>query len=701
MIFLNPSVLFGMLAASIPILIHLFNLRKLKKIEFSTLAFLKELQKTKIRKIKLKQWILLVLRVLIILLLVAAFARPTIESVSIGGTSSAAKTTAVFVIDNSISMSVVTEKGSYLNQGKQIAKSLISQFQDGDDITIIFPSEVTAESKIKTFSNPSLINEFLESTGISAVRGSIHNAIVSAGQILAESDNFNKEIYILWDFQKDGLYSSKEILSNLEPLFGENVRLYTFDFYAKDPANLSVTSLVPNNQIFEKEKQVGFTATISNYSASAFSNTVASLFINGKRSAQQSFDITPGGTKQLTFETTLKEAGLLDIFVELEEDDIASDNTRYLSLDVPEKINLLLLSDNSNDTRFVKLAVKGLSSGNIELTEKNTNQVNSLNFDNYNAVMIVGNDNISNYERIKSYCTNSGNILFLPGENSSLQSLQKFSNSFGLPAPTLIAGNLNSISSPASFEKIDYEHPIFINLFEKQKTPRIESPDIYRFLKVKTAGSGKQIINLIDNSSFLSESKIGTGKILFYNTAPVLSWSNLPIKSIFPPLILKSILYLTNTVDEVKGFTAGEGLQINLGKAKSPQIRVLQPGNNETIVNLDSINANNYWNFADTKVTGTYKFYSGNSLIDFAPVNTDPLESKIEHISTVDFEKYLDDIHFNGRYLNLSPEEDYLKSIYQSRFGSELWKYFLSMALLLALIEMLISKSAKKDMAEV
>jgi hypothetical protein len=56
MIFLNPAILFGLLAASIPIIIHLFNLRKLKKIEFSTLTFLKELQKNKIRKIKLKQW---------------------------------------------------------------------------------------------------------------------------------------------------------------------------------------------------------------------------------------------------------------------------------------------------------------------------------------------------------------------------------------------------------------------------------------------------------------------------------------------------------------------------------------------------------------------------------------------------------------------------------------------------------------------
>ena len=123
MTFLNPLVLFGLLAASIPILIHLFNLRKLKKIEFSTLAFLKELQKNKIRKIKLKQWILLALRVLIILFLVFAFARPTLEGLAIGGTTSAAKTTAVFIIDDTFSMSVIDNQGSLLNQAKAEAKN--------------------------------------------------------------------------------------------------------------------------------------------------------------------------------------------------------------------------------------------------------------------------------------------------------------------------------------------------------------------------------------------------------------------------------------------------------------------------------------------------------------------------------------------------------------------------------------------------
>ena len=79
MTFLNPFMLFGLAAAAIPILLHLLNLRKLKTVEFSSLRFLRELQRTRMRRIRLRQWILLALRTLLILCLVLAFSRPALK----------------------------------------------------------------------------------------------------------------------------------------------------------------------------------------------------------------------------------------------------------------------------------------------------------------------------------------------------------------------------------------------------------------------------------------------------------------------------------------------------------------------------------------------------------------------------------------------------------------------------------------------
>ncbi|MFA6980337.1 MAG: BatA domain-containing protein, partial [Ignavibacteriaceae bacterium] len=261
MTFLNPAVLFGLLAASIPVLIHLFNLRKLKKIEFSTLIFLKELQKNKIKKVKLKQWLLLLLRTLIILFLVFGFARPTLKSTFIGN-SSTAKTTAVFILDDTFSMSVVDAKGSYLNQEKEIALRLLSQLQDGDEVALILVSDFNKPALVTT--DFSQFKKSIESVSISNISGSLQTALIKAAKLLDESSNYNKELYLLSDFQKSRIADGNQ-LPNLSEALKEGIRIYAFPLDDKEVFNVGVDKISVNSQIFEKDKPVQVSAFISNY----------------------------------------------------------------------------------------------------------------------------------------------------------------------------------------------------------------------------------------------------------------------------------------------------------------------------------------------------------------------------------------------------------------------------------------------------
>ncbi len=258
MTFLNPAVLFGLIAASIPIIIHLLNLRKLKKIDFSTLQFLKELQKNKIRKIKIKQWLLLALRVLIILAIVTAFARPTLVGVSIGGTTSAAKTTAVFILDDTFSMSVVDQNGSYFNQAKEAIKNILTQFEEGDEFGLVLVSHQPNEIEIT--SNVNKFQQEIDAANISFASGKLNTAIIKAAQLIGEAQNFNKEIYLFTDFQKGRLANENEI-TDLKEQLGEQVRLYSFDYHGKEVFNFGIDELKINTQIFEKDKPIKFDAT--------------------------------------------------------------------------------------------------------------------------------------------------------------------------------------------------------------------------------------------------------------------------------------------------------------------------------------------------------------------------------------------------------------------------------------------------------
>ena len=389
MIFLNPAVLFSLLAASIPVLIHFLNLRKLKRIEFSTLAFLKELQKNKIRKIKLKQWLLLALRVLIILFLVTAFARPTLKGVAIGGTTSAAKTTAVFILDNTPSMSVVDVKGSYFNQAKDVIKQLLNRLQEGDGAALILVSDQNT-GEVKTISDLSAFQKQVDAVKISDASGLLNTAIVKAAKVVSNSNNFNKEIYILSDFQS-GRLADDGSLSDLSQLLNDKVRLYAFNFQSKQAFNIGIDNFKLNTQIFEKDKPVSFSVTVTDYSKQPADNQVVSLYINGERSAQQSISLNAGDSKSLLLEAVVKQSGFVDAFAEIEDDDILQDNRRYSDLFIPKEIPVVIFTDDPADSRLLNIALTAAGNGTeLTITQRNLNQVAALDLAKYSVIVIMG-----------------------------------------------------------------------------------------------------------------------------------------------------------------------------------------------------------------------------------------------------------------------------------------------------------------------
>jgi len=696
MTFLNPAILFGLLAASIPVVLHFLNLRKLRKIEFSTLAFLKELQKTKIRRIKLKQWLLLLLRVLIITFLVFAFARPAFKGRVIGSASSA-RTTAVFIIDNSFSMSVIGSGGSNFNKIKQAAIELLNNFQPGDEISIL-PLSFRKETGYNPKSDLSIINREISDLNISGYTNKFHDSFIKAGQILYESKNINKEIYFLSDLQQGMLFTSRNELEDLGRLFN-NVQIFILGLTDNKPINLGIDDFKIENQIFETNMNIRFTAKVNNYSSSPVNNSVASLFINGKRSAQQSIALFPNESTEIKFETVLTDTDLVEAWVELEDDDIIYDNKRFLNFYIPTKIDLLILTDVTEDALFPKLALA--TAGNkYNITEANLSRLTTINLDRYDAVLIIGSEGNSNWEQLKSFVDAGGGLIIMPGSKSTISSLQNLIGNFSASIPTSFIGNVNTEGPIFGIEKVDLLHPLFAELFEDKSKTNIESPDINYHIRIPISAKEKSIITMDDRSSFLTEYKFGSGNILIFNSAPIMSWNNFPMKSFFAPLINKSILYVSSIINEQNNLLAGEEISVKLNPSLSKQIKVIRPDNTVEYFNTDSLVNRNYMNYINTELFGIYKFYSSDKLFYHASVNHNPQESVSVYYEESAIKDYFNSINYNSSPVFLSEGTNISRVVNESRFGSELWKYFLIVALLLALIEMLISKSSRKDISE-
>lgn len=696
MTFLNPAILFGLIAASIPILIHLLNLRKLKKIDFSTLQFLKELQKSKIRRIKIKQWLLLALRVLIILLIVTAFARPTLEGVSIGGTTSAAKTSAVFILDDTFSMSVIDQQGSYFNRAKQTITDIGNQLQEGDEVALILVSHQPEETKYST--NLERFISEIDDIQISFISNGLNSAIVKAAEVIGTSQNFNKEIYLLTDFQY-GRLTSQENVTDLSELLNKQVRFYVFNYSGKEVLNAGISNLKLNTQIFERNKPIKFEANVTNYSSTPMNNLVVSLFIDDERSAQQSLNLNAGETKTAYLEAAVDKSGSIDAFIEIEEDDILQDNKRFTSIYIPEKINVLILSESDEKSRFINLALQsGSSNGFINVTGKNFNQAAAVQFKNFDAVIINSSSFSSVSGKLRDFLNEGKGVVIFPSVDSNAEVFNLSLTSLNLPKSNGIIKTDGDQS--VEFDEIDYNHPLFENIYLEKGKKQIESPLINSYHKINLVGSGKSIIDLIDGSSFLSEYNLGSGKVFLFNSSADLSWSDFPIKSIFAPLLNKIVLYLTSNKSITEEQFSGEKISINVSKVTLPQIKILRADGKEDLVNLNELSASDFFTYSFSDQVGNYKFYSGENLLKTVSINTNPLESVTKHYSEREFENYLDEIMFGGTFLMLDKDKNPVQQILQARFGSELWRYFLIAALILALIEMAVARNAKKEMVE-
>ena len=199
MIFLTPSMLWGLLAASIPIIIHLYSLRQTKEIEFSSLKYIRELEYETIRRLKIRQWLLVFLRMLIIICIILMAARPVLKGFIPAWIAGEKESRVVIILDNSASMSMLSDGKSLLDNGKSYILDIANIY---DEFTEFYCYQTNPLSQIYNGSpgNKSL-RAALERVQFSNTEDHL---FLKVDSVLHMQDAFepNKECFIISDFSK-------------------------------------------------------------------------------------------------------------------------------------------------------------------------------------------------------------------------------------------------------------------------------------------------------------------------------------------------------------------------------------------------------------------------------------------------------------------------------------------------------------------
>jgi hypothetical protein len=722
MTFLNPFVLFGLVAASIPLLLHLLNLRKLQTIDFSSLTFLKELQQTKIRRLKLRQLLLLIIRTLLIIFIVLAFARPAIRGTILGSIGSHANSTVIIILDDSFTMAAGDEHGDRFKQAKDAALRIIDLLKEGDEACLLRLSDVPKATVDPAAHDFSLLRNVVNESRISPVHRTFGDAIRLSAKLLERSHNANKEVYIITDMQATQFLAESKSDSSVR-LFNERVSVFLMRIGSKPVPNVAIDSVSLTTAIFEKGKPIGLYTSIRNFSDVPLSNYVVSVYLDGVHAAQRNLSVEAWGSASLEIEATPKHTGFTQGYVEIENDLLEPDNRRYFTVSIPDNINVAIISSTPGDNQFLRTAIdaSGQESGHGLFTVQNvtTQKLSRLDLKNLDVVICQGETDIENFEaqRLANFVQGGGGLIIFPSSAAQPGSTNSFLLS-ELKIPGIQGFTNGGTGNGVLFQHVDVDHPLFTHMFENdqsgtgQRSRQIESPNIYKLLRHGTTKTERTVISLNNGSPFLSEYTHGEGKILFYSVAPVLSWSDFPLKGIFAPLLYRSILYTANRGESVPSYICGDEPAIILSQVTqappAAQVTMVDPDGTEEIVaasqNISGSSTRPVITLASKRLAdpGFYMVKNNSLLLGSFAVNIDPHESDPRMISRNDADKFFHRFGIPASsIISVEPGQQIQTTVLQSRFGVELWRYCIGLALLLALIEMLIARDSRKATQEI
>lgn len=691
--FLNPLVLIGLAAASIPLILHLLNLRKMKTVEFSSLMFLKELQKSKIRNFKIKQIILLILRTLIIISIVFAFSRPTIPS-SLPFFQSYSKTSAVILVDNSFSMDVSDANGSRLKQAKNAALKVLSSFKEGDEVLLSDLSALHSPAELSFSKNIDFIKDKLNKITPITSPANLNSSLKLVGDASANAINLNKSLFIITDAQENIFTIKNKDTANILSTYNNCYFIVIGSENYQDINNMSIDSLGLITSIFNYKKIVELEAFVKNFSNSEIKDAVASLIYDSIRVAQRSVSVPANDIRPISVGAQINKYGATSAMLELESDALSWDNRRYFGFNVPQQARILI-AGSSNDIGFISKALAAVSENNdfAKIDLYPNQKIAALPIEQYDIAIIsnsVINDNDAN--SLRKYVEQGGTCLLFPSQD--YQSTNKALQSLGFSQADSREFAQNDAKK---FTSIDKNHPLFEGVFKLNNSESdIESPSIIKIMPPK---GGVSIINT-SVGSFLSESRIGDGRILYIAVAPEQTWGNLQFTGIFPTLVYRSVIYLTSSNELSQYATAGDNIIVNLPKKfSSDSYKVIDPNGNESFVSPIKLSSSLVLNLNRLDKLGVYTIYDAkNNFVKQIAVNFQSNESNLKPISNDNIDKFLmKSLGKNTSRMIINNPDKIDTEITRASLGTELWQIFVILAILFALTEMIVQKTSKNE----
>ena len=668
MVFLTPLFLIGLLAALIPVAIHLIRREKPPKVMFSTIRFLKKTSKKLVLFQHLQQIALLLLRAAVIVLLVLAFARPLFNQ-SVARLLDADPQSAVILLDLSMSM----RWQDNFDQAKAEALAVVDRLSGGDELGLIAFSgaaEVVRELDTENGQLRELIESFDE-PGFGSTR--YYPNLRLADQMLEDSRYENRAIYLISDFQEVGLQGADESWK-LAP----GVALYLIDVGSADSENLVLTDVRSPEQLLEDSAQQQILARVRSTGTQYLGSGEVSLSLNGQMVDRRPVDLTDRSEQVVTFAVDFEAEGDYVGEIRIAGDDFADDNAYYFTVDVLPKINVLLVNGEASDNWFddeghwFGLAVSGTDSSPFSLQTIDPAELSAaaMRQSDVVALLNVGELKSSQAAALGEYVVNGGSLLIAPGDRVDERA---FNQQLGEISPARLE-QVGLLGRDDYLVIADYDrrHPILRPLGSDW------SARFQGHWRLTPSEDAKVLMQFDNTEAALVEKDVGEGKVLLFASSLDLEWNNLALQGLFLPFVHETLRHLVRSEAGQSAYEIGDS--INLARFVSDADVAVQDANGRSV----SLEANNLQRATSP---GLFTATSGAVSRRYA-VNILPEESNFTRVAT----STLYDAVVNPDTSPLqSREAQTAQLIEELENPQRLWWWILTLVMVLLLVEVLVA----------
>ncbi|QXV63934.1 BatA domain-containing protein [Mucilaginibacter sp. 21P] len=676
--FLYPAFLFALLSLVIPVAIHLFNFRRYKKVYFSNVQFLKEVQLQQASRRNLRERLILASRLLALLFLVFAFARPYFpgRDAALVGKQQAIS---IFV-DNSYSMQAINREGSLLDQAKQRAKQIAAAYSINDRFQIITQD---FEGKHQRLLSRSEFNDAADAVKPSAQSRTFAQVVAKQQGLLNLYGSDAKRIFIVSDFQKNMAEADKQITSNI-PVDLVELKPTSMPNVAVDTAWLLSATHRPG----EGEKMV---VRLHNYADKAAEKVPLKLTVNGIQKAIGSFTIKARSSQTDTLSFSGLQKGWQRGEIELQDNPITFDNQFYFSFKVSDELRILLINGGMPNKYLT--AVFG-SDSFFKLTQVGDGNVDYAQLSSYPLVVLSDIKSISAglVQQLQNYVRKGGSLIVFPSADADINSYRSLLQPIGASYTDKL------VNEPTKVVSIDLQSAVFKSIFEALP----QNPDLPKVSKyyqlVAGAKRAEHLMKLQTGTDLLAQTTVSKGKVTVAAVPLSEDFSSLPVHALFVPVMLHAALLSghdmplfytigSNEVMETVPLQSTEKSLLRLVKGRDIIIPDVRQQEGSTIL------------FAPSELLspGIFELRKQDSLAAVLAFNDNRSESDLSYFSPQELEQMFPAKTelLNGNKLNANNIGSAANS------GLQLWKLCIILALIFLAIEILLVRYFKVSKSQI